>query len=120
MAAAAWNLKKITERIQTIITTRCELPKVLVEEWLSGKDFYFDAEQALSYGLSEEIFDAPPAESYDAPAAPMPSGESVDVIPQLSEDERFFFDVLKAMPRLTVAIGFCFGFIIFGILLRIK
>ena len=102
MAFTARNLRMTTAYLKKIIMERTELSETVVAGWLNGADVYFSAEQAFAYSLCDEIFDAPKPAPCDAPVATIAPGKGKTPLPQLTDDERFFLDVLISLPRLTV------------------
>ena len=102
MKFTAKQLAMVTAYLKKIIMERTELSETVVAGWLNGCDVYFSAEQAVAYGLADEIFDAPKFTPCIAPIAASATAPAKVTAPQFTEDEEFFFAVLKAMPRLTV------------------
>jgi ATP-dependent protease ClpP protease subunit len=99
MVAAARQLQKYSAFLEKIIMERTELSETVVAGWLNGADVYFTAEQAVAYGLADEIFDAPKFEPCDVPVA---NDDAGTVQSGFTDDEQFALDVLSALPRLTV------------------
>jgi len=102
MAFQSTHLAKVTAYLKKIIMERTELSETVIAGWLNGADVYFSAEQAVAYGLADEIFDAPKLDPCNAPEAPGTTGEMKDDVPTFTDDEKFFFDILHSLPRLTV------------------
>ncbi len=100
MILAARRLKKYSAYLKKIIMERTEQPETVVAGWLNGADVYFSAEQAVAYGLVDEIFDAPKSEPCETPVATADAGTVQSS--GMTEDEQFALDVLRALPRLTV------------------
>jgi ATP-dependent protease ClpP protease subunit len=99
MALSSRHLAKTTAYLKKIIMERTELSETVVAGWLNGADVYFSAEQAKAYGLVDEIFDAPKLDFHGVPVA---TAEPENAAPQPTDDERFFYDILFALPRLKV------------------
>jgi ATP-dependent Clp protease protease subunit len=100
MILSARRLQKYSAYLKKIIMERTELSETVVAGWLNGADVYFTAEQAVAYGLADEIFDAPKSDPCDAPVATADAGTVQPC--GMTEDELFALDVLAALPRLTV------------------
>ena len=100
LAFQSRHLGMMTGYLKKIIMERTELSETVVAGWLNGADVYFSAEQAMAYGLVDEVFDAPKLDFGGLPVATV--AEPTITVPEFTPDERFLFDVLAALPRLTV------------------
>lgn len=100
LRSAALYLDTATAFIKKIIMERTELSETAVAGWLNGADVYFSSEQALAYGLVDEIFVAPKLEPLTV-SAPIttPTGQ---VLPTFTPDEQLVFDLLNSLRRLKV------------------
>lgn len=105
MAFQAKHLSRLADYLKKIIMERCELSETVVAGWLNGVDVYFSAEQAVAYGLADEIYDAP---KLAAPcAAPVAAIASARVsferpLPTFADGEKLIYDILFAAGRVSV------------------
>jgi|GEM_PF-1921906 ATP-dependent protease ClpP protease subunit len=100
MILTAGRLRQYAAYLKKILMERTEMSETVVDGWLNGADFYFTAEQAVAYGLADEIFDAPRFDADGLPVAACDSNEKP--LPTFTEDELFFQDVLLSLGRLKV------------------
>jgi ATP-dependent protease ClpP protease subunit len=101
MRFTARHLDMTTAFIKKVIMERTELSETVVAGWLNGADVYFSAQQAVAYGLADEIFDQPKNEPCPVTVASVNLNNKAKCS-TFTEDEQFFFDLLNALPRLSV------------------
>lgn len=99
---AAEQLAELTARDVEILTQRTEQPRELVESWLApGRDTWWDAQEALKFGLVDEIYDPILP---DGPAEPtLPPGPPEETVPCETDAEKLFWALTHALGPVAVA-----------------
>jgi hypothetical protein len=103
-AIRAAMLENLTRQTAALLMERAELPSEVVNGFVDGADIYLDAEQSLSLGLVDEVFDVPQPVAIVRPPAPVADtiAPSTPALPTFTADELMLQDFLGALPRLTV------------------
>jgi len=102
MAFQSKYLAGVAAYLKKIIMERCELSETVVAGWLNGVDVYFSAEQAVAYGLADEIYDAPKPAVLVAPTTIGATVSAMKKLPTFTEGESLMNDILFSIGRITV------------------
>lgn len=104
MTFQAKHLASVAAYLKKIIMQRCELSETVVAGWLNGADVYFSAEQAVAYGLADEIYDASKLVPCAKKLATIETStvKSERPLPTFADGEKLIYDILFAAGRVSV------------------